>query len=236
MHAVGEQYGLPHGSQGEGSERRVALGPPDAHIVELGLVHAAVAAEAGGARGADSSEDAGSSPNGSGSGGSGQPPLSDEQLVALIQQHLNLDAAAAFAGSGTGGAGTGRQQPPGAGAAGWRHGGPSAAAQPGARGLVTVEEFVAQLLPLLEMEREAEVAQASRAGGWAGGWVPASCWLRLRGPACLRPFAALPDCQRLPACRPDACGSSLGLRQPRCEPACYPPPLAGRGGPGRRQP
>ena len=159
VHAVGEQYRLPHISQGEGSDRQVALGPPEARVVLVGQTAGAAEGLGGGGGAATDTGSNGSGIGGS-SGGSTQQPLllTDEQLVALIQQHLHLDATAAFAGSkpsngSAGGAAGGRPAAARAGAA---------AAKPSAKGLISVEAFVAQMLPLLEMEREAEVAQASQ--------------------------------------------------------------------------
>ncbi|KAL4427329.1 hypothetical protein ABPG77_003238 [Micractinium sp. CCAP 211/92] len=139
VHAIGERHGLPHSSQGEGAERHIVLGPAGAPAVVLG-------------------EPAGDS------AASVQPALSDDQLAALIKQHLQLEVAEEFAskpGSSNGG-GDGARRPP-VGGGPWRRAEAAAAAKPGSRGLVTPEEFIARVLPLLDMEREAEVAQAEEA-------------------------------------------------------------------------
>ncbi|KAL4856486.1 DNA-binding protein SMUBP-2 [Chlorella vulgaris] len=153
VHALGEQHGLPHASHGSDSQRRVVLGPAEGRAIELGAPDAAAA----GAAAAAPAGGGGSDPQQQ----QGLPqPLSDDQLVSLIQQHLNIDASAAFAApapatashqSGQPGHGTDR-----------RNGGRPAAsaAQPGTHSQLSVDDFVARLLPLLEMEREAEVAQA----------------------------------------------------------------------------
>lgn len=135
VHAIGERHGLPHSSQGEGAERHIVLGPSGAPAVVLG------------------------EPAGDGAA-SVQPALSDDQLAALIKQHLQLEVAEEFAskpGSSNGG-GDGARRPP-VGGGPWRRAEAAAAAKPGSRGLVTPEEFIARVLPLLDMEREAEVAQ-----------------------------------------------------------------------------
>lgn len=105
--------------------------------------------------------------------------LSDDALCALLRQHLRLDAAAAFSAqrsASTGDRSQGQQasaahgpttqqgalasrgraehgQPVGGVRGGPASGGP--AARP-----LTLEAFVARTLPLIELEREAEVAQA----------------------------------------------------------------------------
>ncbi len=168
VHAIGERHGLPHSSQGEGAERHIVLGPSGAPAVVLG------------------------EPAGDGAA-SVQPALSDDQLAALIKQHLQLEVAEEFAskpGSSNGG-GDGARRPP-VGGGPWRRAEAAAAAKPGSRGLVTPEEFIARVLPLLDMEREAEVAQ-----------VP---W---EGPQPLRVhLACLPACRHLR--RQHCCRASQG--------------------------
>ena len=105
--------------------------------------------------------------------------LSDDDLCALLRQHLRLDAAAAFSAQrpASNGGRSQRQQAAlaqphatqqGTGASRGRvkHGQPGGAVRggPAARGPaarpLTLEAFVARTLPLIEMEREAEVLQA----------------------------------------------------------------------------
>lgn len=169
VHAVGEHYGVQHGSTGEGEARRVALGPADAPQTVViaggasdtadGGVSSSGGADGGAAHGASDAAAAGALP----------APLSDDQLVSLIKQHLGLDAGEVFASmasSSIGGGGGGRAAAAAAGKAyvppSWNRGDGAAAAKPGAQGLTTPEEFIARVLPLLEMEREAEVAQVGR--------------------------------------------------------------------------
>lgn len=177
LHAVAERAGLPHSSQGEGTARRIALGPPGAaRIVDCSEGPAAAAAAAGNGSGGSSPPDdggvggdeAGDASGITSSGGSASsnssashPPLTDEQLVALLQHHLHLDTVDAFAAprggiSGCGGASAAGQR---SAPAKWRQPGGGKPAKPSSKGLVTVEAFIAQVLPLLEMEREAEVVQ-----------------------------------------------------------------------------
>lgn len=181
VHAVGERYGVPHGSQGEGAERCIALGPTDAPAVVLGQGGASGPADASNT--ADDASGAGvasGATNGS-TASSAPSPFTDDQLAALIKQHLNLDATEDFAamvgftckggngGGSSGGAGGAAGRGParaGAAAGGgapWQRSKEAAAAKPGAKGLLSPEAFIAQMLPLLEMEREAEVAQAEEA-------------------------------------------------------------------------
>lgn len=138
VHAVGERHGLPHSSQGEGSERRIVLGHAGAPAVVL------------------------VEPAGGGAAAGTCSPVSDDQLAALIKQHLQLDAAEEFAqmasSSRSGGGGGGAQRPT-VGGGPWRRAEAAAAAKPGSKGLLTPEDFIARVLPLLDMEREAEVAQ-----------------------------------------------------------------------------
>ena len=123
LHALAEQHGLGHGSSGEGGARRLTLGPAAAPAAPLPPGLAEATA------------------------------VSDEQLAALLRQHLGIDAAPALA-----------QPPPGPAASAVRPAQPARAAAapavPGAAGLVSVEEYVAATLPLLELERGAEVAAA----------------------------------------------------------------------------
>ncbi|PRW39069.1 DNA-binding SMUBP-2 isoform B [Chlorella sorokiniana] len=154
VHAVGERWGLPHSSRGEGSARHITLGPADAGRTIDCSLPAAAEGRGGGPGGGSSDANGGSSGN---SGGNGP---TDAQLIALIQQHLGIDASDAFAaGLPTGAAAAAAARPPAA----WRGGSKAGKAQPGAKGLISVEEFIAKVLPLLEMEREAEVAQAEEA-------------------------------------------------------------------------
>lgn len=153
VHAVGERWGLPHSSCGEGAARHIILGPEGAqHTIHLGLP---AAGEGGGGGVGSSSTD--------GTCSSSEP--TDAQLTALIQQHLGIDASDAFAaGPPPGGQKAAAARPPAA----WQGGAKAGKAQPGAKGLVSVDEFIAKVLPLLEMEREAEVAQVR-------GWQVPAC-------------------------------------------------------------
>ena len=150
VHAVGERWGLPHSSSGEGAARHITLGPADAErAIDCNWP---AAGDGGGGGGGGTGGSSSCGVNGSSSDSS----PTDAQLIALIQQHLGIDASDAFAAG----------PPPGQAAAAaarlpaaWQGGSKAGKAQPGAKGLVSVEEFIAKVLPLLEMEREAEVAQ-----------------------------------------------------------------------------
>ncbi|KAL4440242.1 hypothetical protein ABPG75_003243 [Micractinium tetrahymenae] len=165
VHTIGERYGLPHISQGEGAERHIVLGPAGAPTVVLaGPAEVCDASSSG----RDSDQNDGTSSSSAGTSGSA-PPLSDDQLVALIKQHLKLDASEEFSytnssshGGGGGGGGGGARRPA-VGSGPWRRAEAAAAAKPGSKGLLTPEDFIAWVMPLLEMEREAEVAQAEEA-------------------------------------------------------------------------
>lgn len=148
LHLVAEQHGLAHSSQGEGEARRIALGPPSAARTLDLCADAAAAAIADGSRPGD------------GTDGSAGGATSDEQLAALLRQHLSIDAASAFAAS-SGSSGTAVAAGRRGAAAGWKP--PSKSSKPGAAGMVSVEAFIAQVLPLLELERAAEVTQAEEA-------------------------------------------------------------------------
>lgn len=149
IHAAGEQSGLPHVSAGEGAERRISLGPAGGTVVNVT---------------ADSATTGG---------------LSDTQLIEIIQKHLNIDATPAFAaagssaGAGAAGGGGRRAAPRG------KRVNASKAAQskPSSKRPVSVDDFVEQVLPLLELERAAEVAQAEEA---LSGCSPAAAAARGR--------------------------------------------------------
>lgn len=150
VHAVGERWGLPHSSSGEGAARHITLGPADAERV-IDCTWPAVG-DGGGGGGGGTGTSSSCGVNGSSSDSS----PTDAQLIALIQQHLGIDASDAFAaGPPPGQAAVAAARPPAA----WHGSSKAGKAQPGAKGLVSVEEFIAKVLPLLEMEREAEVAQ-----------------------------------------------------------------------------
>lgn len=166
LHAVGERWGLAHSSCGEGAARRITLGPADAsRTIDLSLPGGGGGGESSKAAAAAVAATDGSSAaaNGASSSGTGDgQELSDEQLIALLAEHLSIDAADAFAAA----AAPAAQQPPAA----WRPSSKAGKAKPGAKGLVSVEDFVAQVLPLLDMERDAEVAQVGPRGlGVAAG-------------------------------------------------------------------
>ncbi len=72
--------------------------------------------------------------------------LSDEAICDLVRHHFHIDGSAEFAPS------------PEKSANGKQSMGP---VRKGGK-LLSLEEFVSRTLPLLEMEREAEVAQVSR--------------------------------------------------------------------------
>lgn len=150
VHAVGERWGLPHSSSGEGAARHITLGPADAErAIDCNWP---AAGDGGGGGGGGTGGSSSCGVNGSSSDSS----PTDAQLIALIQQHLGIDASDAFAaGPPPGQAAAAAARPPAA----WQGGSKAGKAQPGAKGLVSVEEFIAKVLPLLEMEREAEVAQ-----------------------------------------------------------------------------
>ncbi len=133
LHAAAESYGLVHESTGEGDQRRIALGPEDAATQ--------VEADAGGSGGREA-------------------PLTDGKLCALLQRHLRVDAAPHFADVGkpaaAGKSGAARAA---ARAAGFGAGGRSALAS----APVSLEEFVERTSRLLELEREADIQQATEA-------------------------------------------------------------------------
>jgi hypothetical protein len=165
LHAAAEAFGVPHASAGEGADRCIALGP----------------------EGAAACVDAGAAAGG---------PLSDEALCALLQQHLSIDAAPHFAaapaaGGGGRGAGTGA-------AAAARAAAKAAGFGAGDRGALvkaplSLEEFVERTGRLLELEREADIAQATEATSlvsperaqvghaWAWGWEADGRWAKGRG-------------------------------------------------------
>ncbi len=91
--------------------------------------------------------------------------MSDEDLCRLLYEHFHIDSSAEFgAPSAKPAAGKQRVQ----------------CAQKANGELLTLEAFVSRTLPLLEMEREAEVAQV-----WLLQWTVAGvCWLirPLHGP------------------------------------------------------
>ena len=107
--------------------------------------------------------------------------LSDNALCALLRQHLRLDAAAAFSTQRPASTGERGQRQQGTAAQGpatqqgalasrgrakrGQHGGAvrgEPAAGEAATRPLTLEAFVARTLPLIELEREAEVAQACK--------------------------------------------------------------------------
>lgn len=70
--------------------------------------------------------------------------MPDEQLCAALSEHLSLDASAAFArplraAAKTSAKGAKQEKPP----------------------VASLDEFVARMAPLLEMERDAEMAQVT---------------------------------------------------------------------------
>lgn len=140
IHAIGEAAGLQHTSEGAGPGRRATLG--SGRVEDLA---------------------------GGGGGGSSSAALTDEQLIELIQQHLSIDAAPAFASQRNGDEGA--QGPRAAAARGGGGGGSGSGGgglAPNPRGMVSLEAFVQRTLPLLEMERAAEVAAAEEALSQAG--------------------------------------------------------------------
>jgi hypothetical protein len=75
--------------------------------------------------------------------------LSDEDICALLMHHFSIDGHAAFA----------EEARPAAGANGCMK---SSGKQPASKhAAVSLEDFVARTLPLLDMEHEAEKAQVS---------------------------------------------------------------------------
>ena len=74
--------------------------------------------------------------------------VSDEELCAMLQERLHVDASKAFSSSQNNGSPAPKQA----------HMPQKGALQQGCKAL-TVDEFVSRTLPLLELEQEAEVAQ-----------------------------------------------------------------------------
>lgn len=143
LHAAAEAYGLPHSSSGEGEgSRRIALGAEDAETcVEI--------PEPESCRGGG---------NGSDADGGDSGAFSDEQLCALLQQHLRVDAAPHLAAA----AAPRRREAPAAAAAraaGFGAEGRSALA----KAPISLEEFVDKTSRLLDLEREADIQQATEA-------------------------------------------------------------------------
>ena len=81
-----------------------------------------------------------------------QTAVSDEELCAVLKERLDVDASKAFSSSQNNGSPAAKQA----------HLPQKGALQQGCETL-TVEKFVSQTLPLLELEREAEVAQVQPA-------------------------------------------------------------------------
>lgn len=150
VHAIGERYGLPHTSQGEGAKRHIVLGPAGVPALVLG------------------------EPERDGSAGTAAP-MSDDQLAAFIKQHLQLDAAEEFASVPSSGGGGGGSRHQAVAGEPWRRAEAAAAAKPGSKGLLTPEDFITRFLPLLDMEREAEVAQVLRSGAGTAGSRACEC-------------------------------------------------------------
>lgn len=172
VHAVGERWGLPHSSSGEGEARYVTLGRAGAaQTIELSLP---AGDGGGGGDGPGDSSSSSNAANGASNSGGGSSGPTDAQLIALIQQHLGIDASDAFAAGPPPGKAAAASRP----AAAWQGGSKAGKAKPGAKGMISVEEFIARVLPLLDMERDAEVAQVrlaadgSRSCRSCGG-----CWV-----------------------------------------------------------
>ncbi|KAI7837886.1 hypothetical protein COHA_008373 [Chlorella ohadii] len=157
VHAVGERWGLAHSSSGEGEARYVTLGPAGAaQTIELSLP---AGDGGGGGDGPGDSSSSSNAANGASNSGGGSSGPTDAQLIALIQQHFGIDASDAFAAGPPPGKAAAASRPPAA----WQGGSKAGKAKPGAKGMISVEEFIARVLPLLDMERDAEVAQAEEA-------------------------------------------------------------------------
>lgn len=126
--------------------------------------------------------------------------VSDEELCAVLKERLNVDASEAFRSSNAGGSAAARRA----------HLPQKGAVQQGYKAL-TVEHFVTQMLPLLELERDAEVAQVKRwtyrlecAQADTCTQISLSCYEGRM--SCPEPYASLDVGDSLmastPACRP----------------------------------
>lgn len=118
---MGERHGLPHTSTGDGDTRSITLGSLDAAATVR-------------VQPLDSNS-----------------AMSDEELVALIREHLSIDAGPEFAGSEVA-----REPPKSTKSASSRA---TDGAGPGTK-QVDVDQFVRLMEELVELERDAEVAAA----------------------------------------------------------------------------
>lgn len=142
IHAVGEQFGLPHASKGDGNHRSIVLGPAEAPAIDIANL-----------------------PLEQGLAISNEAP-DDALLIELIQKHLKIDASAAFSSLGTSHGGGGNDLFPGSSKA--RSNGETTSRQPTSSLAITktpgkhtdLPQFVAHMEELVEMERQAEVAAA----------------------------------------------------------------------------
>ena len=147
LHAAAEAAGLDHASAGDGAARAIALGAADAAVV------VDAAAELAGGSGSGS---------GDGSGGDGDGAPSDADLCALLEKHLRFDAAPFFAATAASKPPPPRAAPESAARAAARAAGFGARSADAARA-VGLDEFVERTARLLELERAADVAQATEA-------------------------------------------------------------------------
>ncbi|KAG7670496.1 hypothetical protein KSW81_003059 [Nannochloris sp. 'desiccata'] len=139
LHAVGEQYGLPHVSTGEGDDRNLTLGTSkdESSVIDLG--------KDGGGCGNRTTTNC-------------TAPLADAILICLLEKHLKIDATPIFAEKsqssiGRNGKFSNKDQA-----------GSSAAPRIG--GIITpskrtdLSQFISSMEALVELERRAEVAAA----------------------------------------------------------------------------
>jgi len=168
LHEVAERVGLAHVSTGVGEARRLVIGgggggggggeegddqggeAPAAAATTATTVMAAAAGEAAAAAATTAAA---------------ARPLSDADLAALIQQHLGLhDAPELLAASAARHAQQHKRDEAAAAAAAAARAAPGARANiSGAEARLSLEEFVERTGRLLDMERDAEVAQAEEA-------------------------------------------------------------------------
>ena len=144
VHAVGEQYNLPHTSTGEGDTRTITLGSSEAPVFNLPTQGAPV--------------------------DPGVSPPDDGLLIELIQKHLHIDASAAFterSKTASNAANTGSSSIKFSSNGGGGGGITQTLLSRSTFGKTTstgkqidIGQFVARMEELVELERQAEVSQA----------------------------------------------------------------------------
>jgi hypothetical protein len=133
LHQLAEQHGLQHESSGEGTDRRLTLGPADAATKTTATLPPELAAAS---------------------------DISDEQLAALVKLHLGINASPFLAGPGPSSsssmAPSQQAAPPQAVSPTTCALGKRVIREPSARGLLTVEDFIAKagLLGLQHMRAD----------------------------------------------------------------------------------